>query len=221
MNVVIGVISPAPAWVMPRRFVDGLRRECPRHTFVDAWDRETLRRLLPDADVAFTPFVDRDLFPSLSRLRWVQSPAVGVGSLMFPELLASPVVITSARGIRARSMAEHVLGAAIALARLFPATLRAQAAHRWAQEELETGSRTLHGARMGIVGLGAIGLEVAKIAAPFGMRITAIRRRVSPPSPAGFGAAGPPSPAGFGAAGPPGVESVWPPDRLPDLLAQS
>src|SRR5882724_11095534 len=106
MNVVLGVISPAPAWVMPRHYVDRLRADFPQHTFFDAWDREALRRLLPEADVAFTPFVDRDIFPSASRLRWVQSPAAGVGGLMFPELLASPVVLTSARGIRARSMAE-------------------------------------------------------------------------------------------------------------------
>ena len=59
-------------------------------------------------------------FRRATRLRWVQSPAVGVGSLMFPELIASPVVITSARGIRARSIAEHVLGVTIALARQLP-----------------------------------------------------------------------------------------------------
>ena len=84
-----------------------LRRPAPRATsrstrFSTPGIATTLRRLLPEADVAFTPFVDRDIFPSATRLRWVQSPAVGVGSLMFPELLASPVVITSARGIRAR-----------------------------------------------------------------------------------------------------------------------
>jgi phosphoglycerate dehydrogenase-like enzyme len=202
MNVLVGVISPAPAWVMPRWHVDQLRADFPQHTFLDAWDRDTVRQLLPQAEVAFTPFVDRDVFASASRLRWVQSPAVGVGSLMFPELLASPVVLTSARGIRARSIAEHVLGVTIALARLIPATLRAQAEHRWAQEELETETRTLQGQRMGIVGLGAIGVEVVKIAAPFGFRITAIRRRA-------------------GQAPPDGVEAVWTPDRLPDLLAQS
>ena len=202
MNVLVGVISPAPAWMMPRRFVDQLRRDFPQHTFLDGWDRDTLRRLLPEADVAFTPFVDRDAFASASRLRWVQSPAVGVGSLMFPELLASPVVLTSARGIRARSIAEHVLGVTIALARRLPATLRAQAVHRWAQDELETDVRMLQGLRMGLVGLGAIGLEVVKIAAPFGFRIAAIRRRAAEPPPAG-------------------VEDVWTPDRLPDLLSQS
>src|SRR6266496_4252822 len=146
MNVLIGVISPAAIWVIPQHFVDRLRRDFPQHNvleawdrdairrllpeadvaftpFVDrlrrdfpqhnvleAWDRDAIRRLLPEADVAFTPFVDRDVFPSATRLRWVQSPAVGVGSLMFPEVLASDVVITSARGIRARAIAEHVLG---------------------------------------------------------------------------------------------------------------
>ena len=215
MKVVVGVISPAAAWIMPRHFVDDLRRDFPQHTFLDAWDRDTLRRVLPDADVAFTPFVDRDVLPLATRLRWVQSPAVGVGSLMFPELLASTVVITSARGIRARAIAEHTLGVAIALARKFPVAIRAQAERRWAQDELEGAGvdvRTLHGKRLGIVGLGAIGLELAKIAAPFGFRVTAIRRR--PPSPG----ANEPN-AGFGEPSP--VEAVWPPARLHDLLAQS
>ena len=208
MIILVAVISPAPTWVLPRHFVDQLRRQFPQHTFLDAWDRDTLRRLLPEVDAAFTPFVDRDVFPSATRLQWVQSPAVGVGSLMFPELLASPVVITSARGIRARAIAEHVLGVTIALARRLPAAIRAQVAHRWAQDELEgpeVDVRTLHGQRMGIVGLGSIGMELVKIAAPFGFRISAIRRRANEPPP----------------DGPFTIDEVWPPDRLPDLLARS
>jgi phosphoglycerate dehydrogenase-like enzyme len=205
MNILIGVISPAPAWVMPKHFVDELRRDFPQHSFHDAWDRDAIRRLLPEADAAFTPFVDRDIFPAATRLRWVQSPAVGVGSLMFPELLASPVVVTSARGIRARAMAEHVLGVTIALARKLPIAIRAQVEHRWAQEQLEGAAvdiRTLRGQRLGLVGLGAIGAELVKIAAPFGFRITAIRRRTNEPRPEG-------------------VDEVWPPGRLHDLVAQS
>jgi phosphoglycerate dehydrogenase-like enzyme len=204
MNVLIGVISPAAIWVIPQHFVDRLRRDFPQHNVLEAWDRDAIRRLLPEADVAFTPFVDRDVFPSATRLRWVQSPAVGVGSLMFPEVLASDVVITSARGIRARAIAEHVLGVTIALARHLPVAIRAQAARYWAQEELEgpAAVRTLLGMRMGIIGLGAIGGEVARIAAPFGFVVSAIRRRVDQPRPEG-------------------IEEVWPPDRLLDLLAAS
>jgi phosphoglycerate dehydrogenase-like enzyme len=204
MNVLIGVISPAAIWVIPKPFVDRLRRDFPQHNVLEAWDRDAIRRLLPDADVAFTPFVDRDAFLSAARLRWVQSPAVGVGSLIFPELLASDVVITSARGIRARAIAEHVLGVTIALARQLPVAIRAQAAHHWAQDELEgpAAVRTLQGMHMGIIGPGAIGGEVAKIAAPFGFAVSAIRRRVDQPRPEG-------------------IDEVWPPDRLPDLLAKS
>ena len=205
MNVLVGVISPAAIWVIPRSFIEGLRRRFPQHTFLEAWDREAIRRQLPDADVAFTPFVDRDVFPSATRLRWIQSPAVGVGSLMFPELLASPVFVTSARGIRARSIAEHVIGVTIALARRLPAAWRAQQAHRWAQDELEgpdSGVRVLNGLQMGIVGLGSIGMEIVRLATPFGIRISAIRRRP-------------------GASPPEGVARVYPPERLSEVLQSS
>lgn len=205
MNVLVGVISPFDAWILPRSFVDRLRAEFPQHTFVDVWDREGIRAHLPEADVAFTPFIDRDLFPSLARLRWVQSPAVGVGSLLFPDMLASPVILTSARGIRARAIAEHVIGATIALARQFPAVLRFQAAHHWGQDSLEgrsTSIITIGGRRMGVVGLGSIGLEVARLAAPLGLGVSGIRRKADGPLPDGVG-------------------EILPPERLHDLLARS
>ncbi len=191
---------------MPRAYVEQIRRQFPQHTVLEAWDQETIRRLLPEADIAFTPYVDRDIFPGLTRLRWIQAPAAGVGHLLYPEMLASAVLLTSAGGIRARSIAEHVLGATIALARQFPLTLRHQARHEWIQHQLEGGGmstiRTLRGARMGIVGLGAIGVEVARLAAPFGFHVSAIRRRATGPRPEG-------------------VEELLTPDALPALLARS
>jgi D-2-hydroxyacid dehydrogenase (NADP+) len=204
MNVVIGVISPAAAWVLPRAFVDQLRREFPRHTFLEAWDREALRHALRDADAAFAAFLDRDLVPSLTRLQWVQVPAAGVTHLLSPEVIASPIVLTSARGVRARAMAEHVLGVTLALARQLHVAIRHQAAREWALDELETGGtiRTLLGKRMGIVGLGAIGVEVARAATAFGMRVSAVRKRADQPVPEN-------------------VDEVFPPDRLHDLLSKS
>jgi phosphoglycerate dehydrogenase-like enzyme len=214
MNILVGVISHSAAWVMPRAFVERMRGDFPHHAFLEAWDIDTVRRLLPEADAAFTPYVDRDIFPSLSRLRWIQSPAVGVGSLLFPEMIASAVTVTSARGIRARAMAEHVLGMSIALARQVHVALRHQAKHEWVQDVLEGGGtsaiRTLKGARMGIVGLGAIGTEVARLAALFGLRVSAIRRHVQGLAPAGVG---PVSGVTF--------DELLPPDRLPELLAKS
>jgi len=212
MKILVGVISDFAAWVMPRPFVDRLRRDFPQHEFVEAWDVETVRRLLPDVDIAFTPFVDRDVFPKAGRLRWVQSPAVGVGSLLYPEMVASPVVLTTARGIRARPIAEHVIGVTIALARQLHVAIRHQVRHEWAQDAIEGPGvctvRSLVGRRMGIVGLGSIGLEIAKLAAPLGMHVSGIRRRVDAPPTLG------------GPEGPVNIE-LLPPDRLHDLLAKS
>jgi D-2-hydroxyacid dehydrogenase (NADP+) len=185
VNVLIGFLSANKAWVLPRTFVDRLRRDFPEHTFVDAWDEETLRRALPDADVAFTASIDRALFGSLPRLKWVQSPAAGVGGMISPELSESAIVLTSARGVRARAIAEHVLSVTLALARQLPLVLRRQAAHQWALDEIEASGtvRTLHGRRMAIIGLGSIGAEVARLAVSFGLRVSATRRRADAPLP--------------------------------------
>jgi phosphoglycerate dehydrogenase-like enzyme len=204
MNVVVGVVSPNEAWVLPRPFVDRLRHDFPEHTFIDVWDRESLRQALPEGDAAFAAFVDRDLVASLTRLRWVQAPAVGVGHILSEEMIASPIVLTSARGVRARAMAEHVMGMAIALARQLPLVMARQRDHQWALDEIEAGGsiRTLRDRCMGIVGLGSIGLEIAHAASAFGMRVIAIRKRVGEPVPAG-------------------VDHVLPPERLSELLAAS
>jgi phosphoglycerate dehydrogenase-like enzyme len=204
VKVGIGVVSPSAAWVLPRHFVDLLRREFPQHTFLEAWDRETLRQVLVESDAAFAAFVDKDLVPSLTRLQWVQAPAAGVGHILSPELTASPIVLTSARGVRARAIAEHVMLMALALARQVPLVLQRQREHVWALDEIEAAAsiRTLRGRQLGIVGLGSIGSEIADVAAAFGMRVVATRRRVDQPLP-------------------PGVEAVLPPEHLPQLLASS
>ena len=205
MNILLGVISPAAAWVMPRAFAEKIRRDFPQHTVVDTWDFEGIRRRLPDADAAFIPKLTPEMLEASPRLRWIQSPAVGVGHMLFPEMVASRVVITCARGVRARPIAEHVLGVALALARQLHTAVRRQVEHRWAQNELEsetTSVVTLHGRRMGIVGLGAIGSEVASLAAAFGMEVWGVRRRIDQPAPAG-------------------VTRVLPSTSLDELLASS
>jgi D-2-hydroxyacid dehydrogenase (NADP+) len=204
MNIVVGVISPNTAWVLPRTYVEQLRREFPHHRFIDVWDRDALRRALPDADAAFAALIDRDLVPSLTRLQWVQVPAAGVGHLLSDEVIASPIVVTSARGVRARAIAEHVMGVTLAIARQLHTAIRRQVSHTWALDEIEESRaiRTLKGARMGIIGLGSIGAEIASIAGPFGMRVSGIRKRVDQPLP-------------------PGVEEVMSPEQLNELLSKS
>jgi D-2-hydroxyacid dehydrogenase (NADP+) len=204
VNIGIGFVSKSAAWNLPRHHLDRLRVDFPQHTFLDAWDRAALRAVLQQCDAALAAVIERTLVSSLTRLRWVQAPAAGIGHLLSAELAASQIVLTSARGIRARAIAEHVLMVTLALTRQLRRALERQAEHAWALDELEGAGtiRTLHGKRMGIVGLGSVGTAVAQAASALGMRVSATRRRVDAPAP-------------------PGVERVLPPERMLELLAES
>jgi phosphoglycerate dehydrogenase-like enzyme len=187
MRVLVGVFNPVVAWTLPASWVERLRRDFPQHEFIDVWTEADVRRQLPTVDVAFTPYIFRDQVASLTRLRWVQTSAAGVGSMMSAELIASPIAVTNARGVKARAIAEHVMAVSLALARQLPTAMRRQIEHVWAVDELEqSGSvRTLSGRHLVVVGLGAIGQQVARVASAFGLRVSGVRQRIDQPRPEG------------------------------------
>lgn len=182
MKVLVAIYSEFACWCIPDGEVDALRRVFPEHTFVRAdSDDETLERIV-DADVAYGSRVTRAHLAAAPRLRWIHSPAAGIGAMLFPEMIASPVVMTNSRGNSAVTIAEHVIGVTLALLRQLPLAWRRQAERNWAQDEFHAGAsiRTIHGARVLVVGLGAIGGETARLFQAFGARVTGIRRNPSP-----------------------------------------
>jgi D-2-hydroxyacid dehydrogenase (NADP+) len=190
-------------WALPGALVDRLRREFPALEFVDAPRPEDRARALPDADIAFLSRLKAEEFAAAPRLRWIQSPAAGVGNLLFPALRDSDVVVTNARGIHGAPIAEHVVAVSIALLRQFPFAMRRQAAREWAKDALPLAEyRSFAGSCVGLVGLGAIGSAIAAKAGVLGARVVAVRRNVTAPRPAG-------------------VAAVYPPDDLARLLAEA
>ena len=201
MKVLVAVYSPMAAWCVPEAQVARLRREFPEHTFVRAdTDAETSARI-PDADVAFGARLKPEHLAAARRLRWIHSPAAGIGNMLFPEMIAAPVEMTNSRGNSSATIAEHVIAVTLALLRGLPLAFRRQAERTWAQNEFDAGAtmRTLREARVLVVGLGSIGAEAARLAAAFGAHVVGIRRRAQE-------------------APPPGVVAVVPPDRLHDEL---
>lgn len=182
MKVLVAVYSEFACWCIPDTEVDALRRAFPGHTFVRAdSDDETLERIV-DADVVYGSRVTRAQLAAAARLRWIHSPAAGIGGMLFPEMMASPVVMTNSRGNSAVTIAEHVIGVTLALLRQLPLAWRRQAERTWAQDEFHAGAsiRTLRDARVLVVGMGAIGGETARRFQAFGARVTGIRRNPSP-----------------------------------------
>jgi phosphoglycerate dehydrogenase-like enzyme len=190
MTVLVAIYSPFAGWCIPEAQIERLRREFPEHTFVRAdSDAEALDRIA-DAEVAFASQLNPGQYAAARRLRWIHSPAAGVGNMLFPEMLASAVLMTNSRGNSAATIAEHVIAVALALFRRLPLAWRRQAERTWAQDEFDAGvsMRMLRNARMLVVGLGAIGGETARLAAAFGTHVVGIRRRADGPRPPGVAA---------------------------------
>lgn len=174
------VRDPAGVWNMPAGTVAALAREFPNVRFDDPDTREECEGLLPEADVVLGSALRPRNFATASRVRWVHSTAAGVGHMLFPELVESPIVVTNARGLHARAMAEHVLGLMLAFTRRLHVSRDMQLARRWTQAELWNASPSfgeLEGATLGLVGFGRIGQAIARAACAFGMRVIAVRRR--------------------------------------------
>jgi phosphoglycerate dehydrogenase-like enzyme len=178
MKILVAIYSSFACWCIPDAEVDWLRREFPEHTFARAdADAETLA-CIPDADVVFGATVRPDQLAAARRLRWIHSPAAGIGNMLFPEMVASPVLMTNSRGNSAATIAEHVIAVTLALLRDFPLAYRRQIERLWAQDEFNAGARIrmLRDCRVLVIGFGSIGGETGRLAAALGARVVGIRR---------------------------------------------
>ena len=198
MNVLVAVYSPFGSWCIPDASIDWLRHEFPQHAFVRADSDEQTERAITDADIAFSAQIKPPHLAAARQLRWVHSPAAGVGGMLFPEMVDSAIVMTNSRGTSAVTIAEHTIAVTLALLRKLPLAWRRQGERTWAQEEINTGLpiRTLRGARVLIVGLGAIGAETARLMSAFGAEVIGLRRHADAPAPPGVTAVLPPAALG-------------------------
>lgn len=187
MNVLISIRQPVAAWVIPPGHVEWLRRRLPDVTFTHALDAHADVEGLVDADAAFTWTMTPEMLARASKLRWVHSSAVAVGTLPLRELAARGVTVTNSRGIQSPAIAEHAIGCLLAIAKRLPLIIRSQDQRRWVQNDLVGNAMPwlVQGRSMGIVGLGTIGQAVAIRAAALGMRVVGVRRRQAQDMPEG------------------------------------
>jgi phosphoglycerate dehydrogenase-like enzyme len=68
---------------------------------------------------------------SAADLQWIQSASAGVDNLLFPELAASHVVLTNARGVYEDAIAEYVLGLMLAFAKGLGGVFERQGRREW------------------------------------------------------------------------------------------
>lgn len=104
------------------------------------------------------------------RLRWIQSLTGGCDQWLVADVPDVP--LTCARGTHRLSMPEHILAALFVVTKQVPGIVLDQRERRWRRRV----NPTLAGRTLGILGLGAIGGEVARKAAALEMRVIGTRR---------------------------------------------
>jgi phosphoglycerate dehydrogenase-like enzyme len=136
-------------------------------------------------------------------IRWIQSYSAGVERCVaIPALRERDVLLTNMQRVAGPVMAEHVLAMMLAYARGLHFFVPERMAGRWTRELPPPGRMlTLEGKTVLVVGLGGIGVEVAKRAHALGMRVIATRAS--------------------GREGPPFVSYVGLPDELLKLAAEA
>ena len=112
----------------------------------------------------------------MPRLRWVQAMTAGIDPWLAHADFKSDVKLTCARGSHRMSMPENILGALFHLTKPYMQIALDQRASRWTKRT----AGTLAGKTLGILGLGAIGQELACKAAALEMRVIGTRRTAAP-----------------------------------------
>lgn len=135
-------------------------------------EAEALSQALPGTDVLlmwdFFSTALKDAYGSADRLEWVHAAAAGVDSLLFDELVDSPVTVTNARGTFDRPIAEFVLNFILMQAKNSAGSLADQKSEKWNRRS----TRDITGTKAIVVGTGAIGREIARLLTAVGIEVT-------------------------------------------------
>lgn len=160
-----------------------LRARFPSVEFVSVEDDADFPAAIADADIFFGFHFPPEQFAGARRLRWVHSAAAGVEANLFPALVQSDVILTNAAGVHDVGIPEHCLAVMFAFARNLHVAHRLQQQHEWNRFAVISGGgsggmmRELAGSKLAVLGAGAIGAGLTRLAAGLGMHVRVLRRR--------------------------------------------
>lgn len=148
------------------------------------------------AEVVLAMGLPPGLLADMPRLKWLQSMTAGVDHWLARKDLPASLALTAARGTHRIQMPENILGALFHITKHYHEIALSQAQSKW-QRSIST---TLAGKTLGILGLGAIGQELARKASALEMRVIGTKRTAAPL---------------------PHVDHVYPGEAVDEVLGQS
>jgi D-2-hydroxyacid dehydrogenase (NADP+) len=133
-------------------------------------DEAGVRGFIQEADILFTGRISDETIQKASRLVWIQAKTAGVDYLLNLPSLRREVLITSTRGIHGPQVSEMAILLMLALNRNFPQIVRNQGQRIWDRWP----GRLLYRKKVGILGIGTIGEEIARKCKAFNMTVSGV-----------------------------------------------
>ena len=166
-------------------------------------NKEHFKELIPEADILVCFSISPENFQRAKNLKWIHLAVAGVDESVFPELLNSKVIITACKGIHSHTISEHILGMILCFAKGINLSTLRQKQKIWAFREVMNQRFEIKGMTLGIIGLGGIGLELAKKGKCLGMQIIGMKNRLKKGERIRH------------------VNKIFPKEKLPELLSLS
>ena len=141
---------------------------------------ELIERLRPaEAVILDYSVMDAEVLRACDRLRFISFLGIGYGTCIdVAEATRRGIAVAYTPDYGAVSVAEHALAMILALTRHIGPAFVSVREGRWEPGRFQ--GMELHGKTLGIVGLGPIGMEMARLGAGLGMRLLGWTRRASP-----------------------------------------
>lgn len=172
MNILV-IINPLTLSEVTEEELAGIREASGGARIIIANGREEAAEHLPDAEVVLG-IIDRQSFPKARSLKWMHSIASGADMLMYPEMVASNVVLTGEKALVGEHLADHAFALLLALTRQLKRAF-AEGPDAYKNRMLMRDVMIeLNGLTMGVVGLGGTGRAMATRARAFGMSVIAV-----------------------------------------------
>ncbi len=141
----------------------------------DSAAKVQLDAALAGAEIVYGLRVPQNLLSRAPDLKWIQVMSAGVDWILDDTMRESRVLLTNVSGIHAIPISEYVLAMMLTFAKQVSLWLQLKQDRKWQRFPMNL----LHGKTVGVVGLGSIGQQIARLAHAFGMRVIATRRKVS------------------------------------------
>lgn len=159
---------------LDEKYIDEIKEVAPDWEIASGKDTDELQEDLKGAEVIlhWKKAIEQTVLEQNNQLKWIQTWSAGVNNLPLEQLSERNVSITSANGVHAYPISETIFALMLGLTRKIHTYVRQQQQKQWEHADLKL---EIHEKTIGVLGVGAIGLETAKIAKAFGMKVLGVR----------------------------------------------